>query len=230
MIISIQQPEFFPWLGYFDKILSVDKVIFLDNVQFKKRYFENRNKIRTFQGWTWILAPVITKGCFKQKIIDVKIDNFQPWQKKIVSTLTLNYKKTTFWKEAGEKLCELILKPYNQLSEFNLSVILFFMKILNIQKEYCLASSLNTETSGSQLILDICRKVNAKEYLSGKDGKNYLDEKSFQKYGINVKYQNFKHPEYSQFHKGFIPNMSVFDLYFNHGPESVDIIKGKKMG
>jgi len=228
MIISIQQPEYFPWLGYFEKILLVEKVVFLDNVQFKKRYFENRNKIRTFQGWAWIVTPVITKGCFKQKIMDVNIDNSQPWQKKLVSTLTLNYKKTQFWKEGGENLCELILKPYKRLSEFNLSVILFFLKMLNIQKDYCLASSLNTNSIGSQLILDICKKISAKEYLSGRDGKNYLDEKSFLDCGINVKYQNFIHPEYTQFHKGFIPNMSILDLYFNYGPDSVDIIQGKR--
>jgi len=225
MIISIQQPEYFPWLGYFDKLLSVDKVVFLDNVQFKKRYFENRNKIRTYQGWTWIVTPVLTKGRFKQKIMDVEIDNSQTWQKKIISTLTLNYKKSPYWKKSGEKLCELISKPYTRLVDLNLSIILFFMDKLNIQKDYCLASTLDTKDSSSQLIIEICQKMNAKIYFSGKDGKQYLDEKEFINNDIKIIYQNFKHPEYIQFHGNFIPNMSIVDLYFNHGIKGVDIIK-----
>jgi len=228
MIISIQQPESFPWLGYFDKILSVDKIIILDNVQYKKRYFENRNKVRTFQGWTWIVTPVRTKGRFKQKIMDVEIDNSRPWQQKIVSTLKFNYKKTPFWNDGGEELCHLISKPHNNLSDFNLSVILFFMSKLNIHKPYCKASSLDTEHSGSQLILEICQKVKTKKYLSGKDGINYLDERIFDDNNIKVIYQGFSHPEYTQFHGEFIPNMSIADLYFNHGPKCVDILTRNK--
>ncbi len=225
MMISIQQPEYFPWLGYFNKMLSVDKVVFLDNVQFKKRYFENRNKIRTHQGWAWIVTPVLTKGRFKQNIMDVEIDNSQAWQKRIINTLTLNYKKTPFWKEGGEELCELINKPYARLVEFNLSIILFLMDKFNIEKDYCLASSLDTKYSGSNLILEICRKVNADKYLSGRDGRNYLNENDFTADGIELVYQDFDHPVYPQLHREFISNMSMIDLYFNHGPESVGLIK-----
>ena len=228
MIISIQQPEYFPWLGFFDKLLSVDKVVFLDNVQFKKRYFENRNKIRTFDGWGWIMTPVLTKSCFKQKIMDVMIDNSQPWQRKITSTLAQNYKSSPFWTESGEQLRELITRRWERLVDFNLAVIEFFMEKLEIKREYCLASSLDTKCTGSQLILEICKKMNASQYLSGRDGRNYLDEKSFLASGIEVIYQDFKHPVYSQFHGQFMPNMSIVDLYFNHGHESIDIIKGKE--
>ncbi len=228
MIISIQQPEYFPWLGFFDKLLSVDKVVFLDNVQFKKRYFENRNQIRTFDGCGWIMAPVLTKGRFKQNIMDVMIDNSQPWQRKIISTLAQNYKSSPFWAESGEQLCELITRRWERLVDFNLAVIDFFMDKLEIKHDYCLASSLGTKCTGSQLILEICRKMNASQYLSGRDGRNYLDEKSFIASGIEVIYQDFKHPVYSQFHGRFIPNMSIADLYFNHGRGSIDLIKGKE--
>jgi hypothetical protein len=228
MIISIQQPEYFPWLGFFDKILSVDKVVFLDNVQFKKRYFENRNKIRTFDGWGWIMTPVLTKGHFNQKIKDVMIDNSQPWQRKITSTITQNYQKSPFWSEGGEQLCELITKRWENLVDFNLAVIDFFMEKLEIKRNYCLASSLDTKHSGSQLILEICRKMNASQYLSGRNGRNYLEKMSFITSNIEVKYQDFKHPLYSQFHGQFIPNMSIADLYFNYGRGSIDVIKDKE--
>jgi len=228
MIISIQQPEYFPWLGFFDKIISVDKVVFLDNVQFKKRYFENRNKIRTFDGWGWIMTPVLTKGLFKQKIMDVLIDNSQPWQRKITSTISQNYKNSPFWVEGGEQLCELINRRWERLVDFNLAVIGFFIEKLEIKCDYCLASSLDTKHTGSQLILEICRKMNTSQYLSGRDGRNYLEEQSFVENGIEIIYQDFEHPVYNQFHGQFIPNMSITDLYFNQGPKSIDIIKSKE--
>jgi len=225
MIISIQQPEYFPWLGFFDKTLSVDKVVFLDNVQFKKRYFENRNKIRTPEGWTWINTPVITKGRFDQNISDVMIDNSHPWQRKIISTLRQNYGRSLYWNETGEQLCELISRPWGKLVDFNLAVIFFFMEKLDIKREYRMASSLNTQKNGSDLILEICRKMNASQYLSGRDGKNYLKEKDFVAEGIEIVYQDFRHPIYTQFCGEFMPAMSIVDLYFNHGPESTAIIK-----
>lgn len=229
MIISIQQPEYFPWLGFFDKLLSADKVVFLDNVQFKKRYFENRNKIRTFDGWGWIMTPVLTKGRFKQRIMDVMIDNSQLWQRKMISTLVQNYRRAPFWAEGGEQLRELITRRWERLVDFNLAVIGFFTEKLEIKCDYCLASSLGTKYTGSQLILEICKKMNASQYLSGRDGRNYLDEKSFLASGIEVIYQDFKHPVYSQFHGRFMPNMSIADLYFNYGHESIDIIKGQEV-
>ncbi len=225
MIISIQQPEYFPWLGFFDKILSVDKVVFLDNVQFKKRYFENRNKIRTSQGWTWVNTPVITKGRFDQRITDVTIDNSHPWQRKIISTLRHNYAKAPYWNQSGEQLCELIAKPWDKLVDFNLAVIFFFIEKLDIKRECCKASSLDTQKSGSNLILEICKKMNATKYLSGRDGKNYLNEEDFIAEDIEVIYQDFRHPIYTQFHREFMPAMSIADLYFNHGPKSASIIK-----
>ena len=226
MIVTIHQPDFLPWLGFFDKLLTVDKIIIMDNVQFKKRYFENRNKIRTKQGWAWINTPVLTKGKFNQKIMDVKIDNSRPWQRKITSALKHNYGNATYWEAVGEELCELISKPYDRLVDFNLSVICFFMKKMEINLEYSLASTLDTDHSGSGLILEICRKVKTVQYLSGRDGRNYLDEKEFIDNGIEIIYQDFKHPVYDHFMGHFMPEMSVVDLFFNHGRDSVDIIKG----
>ena len=228
--ISIQQPEYFPWLGFFDKLQQVDKVVFLDSVQFKKRYFENRNKVRTYQGWAWINTPVKTKGRYTQKIMDVEINNAYPWQKKIVSTIKHNYKKAPYWGDFGESLCKLISRPYELLVDLNISVILFLMEKLGIEHKWCLSSSLSTKYSGSDLILEICRKMNATDYLSGRDGRAYIKENAFIKSGIHVHYQDFTHPVYEQFHGGFVDGMSIIDLLFNHGPESVNIIKNFKGG
>ena len=228
MIISIQQPEYFPWLGFFDKLLQVDKVVFLDNVQFKKRYFENRNRIRVKNGACWIRTPVVSKGRFRQLIMNVEIDNTQAWQRKLTETIRHSYSKTKYWKAGGEDLCQLIeSKPYTHLVDFNFAVIFFIMKKLGIGCDYLLASSIGTTSSGSDLILEICKKIKARVYLSGRDGRKYLHEGPFKKAGIEIIYHDFVHPVYHQHHAGaFMPAMSVIDLFFNHGQKSVEIFRG----
>lgn len=226
MILSIQQPEFFPWLGFMDKLLQVDKVVFLDNVQFKKRYFENRNRIRVPDGWTWLRTPVKTKNKFTQNIMDVEVDDSQQWQDRMIATLQRNYKKAPYWDDLGDELCGLIKRPYGRLVDLNMGVILLLMKKLGIVHEWQLASDLSTERSGSDLILEICKKIGCSTYLSGRDGARYLKEDGFESCGIKVVYQQFEHPVYTQFHGGFESGMSIIDLYFNHGSDSVDIIRG----
>lgn len=221
MLISIQQPEFFPWLGFFNKISQVEKVVLLDTVQFKKRYFENRNKIRTAQDWCWVRVPVKSKGRYEQLIREVEIDDNPKWRGKLVSTIRLAYTKAPYWCDGGDELCDLIgANKSPLLVDFNVDVISFLMRRFNLVKPIVLASELAVDGSGSQLILDICKAMNASEYLSGRDGKNYLDEDEFAGKGISINFQEFEHPHYQQFQQGeFIPAMSAIDLLFNVGED-----------
>ncbi len=97
MIVSVHQPQYLPWLGYFDKIERSDIFVFLDNVQFKKNEWQNRNKIKTSEGWQWLSVPVIHK--FMQKISEVKINNTVWWGKKHLNALVTNYSKAPFFKD-----------------------------------------------------------------------------------------------------------------------------------
>ena len=224
MLISIQQPEFFPWIGYFHKLMNVDKVVFLDSVQFKKRYFENRNKIRTPNGWCWIRTPVQTKGRYNQNINDVLIDNSIKWKHKLCQTIESNYKKAPFWKDLGDDLLSIVICSHSRLSNLNLKIIIYLMERLNIKIDWCLSSSLLTKGKGSDLIIEICQILSAKQYLSGINGKQYLFENDFKANKIGLRYQNFTHPRYKQFHGDFIPYMSVIDLIFNYGEDARAII------
>lgn len=221
-MISIQQPEFFPWLGYFHKIASVDAVVFLDNVQFKKRYFENRNKVRTVEGWSWLRVPVLSKGRYTQDIADVEIDTAAPWKRKLAQSLTVNYRKAPFWTANGEPLLAYMSDFASaSLSEFNIGFIEFIMSVLAIEKPTTLASSLGTEKSGSDLILEINRAMSADRYFSGVAGRDYLIEDDFKNAGIQIEYQDFHHPVYDQLWDGpFQPYMSVIDPLFVHGADA----------
>ena len=226
MFISIQQPEYFPWLGFFDKARQVDHVVFLDNVQFKKRYFENRNRIRTATGWSWIRTPVRVKGRFGQNICDVEIDDSQPWRRKLVTAIRQNYSKAPYWHPHGEPLCALVEDGVDErLADFNLAIIRFLLDAFELTPEITIASSLGIRSRGADQILDICESMDADGYLSGRDGRNYLDEDAFEEAGIALRYQDFEHPAYTQYQGGgFVPQLSAIDLLFNMGPTSTEIL------
>lgn len=224
MRITIHQPEYMPWLGFFHKINMADVYVVLDDVQFSKNYFQNRNKVRTPDGWTWVALPVNRN--IKTLIKDVTIANDSRWQKKWHGTIYYNYKKTPYFDCYFEGLSKIINEEWKQLSDLNIALIEFFLKALNIQKEIKFASMLNVSGEKADLIFNICKATDAKTYISGVSGKEYLDLKKFQEAGIDVEFQEFHHPIYKQLQEPFIPCMSVIDLLFNYGEKSLDVING----
>jgi hypothetical protein len=220
MIVAIQQPEHLPWLGFFDKMRQCDVFILLDNVQFKKRYFENRNKIRVSNGWQWLTVPVQSKGRFTQKINEVLIDYSQSWQKKYLASLTAAYGKAPFYQAIFPSLSEIVNRDCVRLAELNCQLIYWLKGCFGLETITLLASDLVPEEYwGSDLILQLCRRAKAKAYISGPDGKNYLKGDEFQQYGIEVRYHQFEHPQYPQMHGGeFLSHMSAVDYLFNLGP------------
>jgi len=221
-IISIHQPNYLPWLGFFKKISSSDVFVFLDDVQYEKNGWHNRNKIRTDNEWIWLTIPSNVK--LGMKLNEVKINITPNWQKKHLKSIEINYSKATYFKKYWDELKEIYNSKHEFLFEFNLEIINFLMKKLNINTEIILSSKLNIKETNSDRILNICKKLDADIYISGSLGKNYLQLKDFEKNKINVKFQNFKHPIYKQIYHPFIPNMAAIDLLFNKGEESAKII------
>ncbi len=227
MTVVIAQPENLPWLGYFDKMRHSDCFVFLDNVQFKRRYFENRNKIRTSNNWIWLTIPVLVKGKFEQKISEVLIDNDRDWRKKHWNSLLHAYSKAPYFKDYADFFEHTYKQDWRFLADFNIACILFIAQQLSLKPEFKRASELNVEGRSTDLLLNICRHLDASIYYSGKFGKDYLDESRFAEYNIGIAYQDFKHPVYNQRFLPFIPGMSAVDLLFNHGPASKDILQNK---
>lgn len=223
MIVAIQQPEHLPWLGFFDKMQKCDAYIFLDNVQFKKRYFENRNKIRAEEEWQWITVPVISKGRYTQKINDVTIDYSEQWQRKYLGRIQSSYCRSHFYQEFYPALEGALHKNYELLVDLNIELINLIKEYFKIDTACFMASDLTgSESTGSDLILELCLKKEASIYLSGPDGKNYLNLDQFQEHGIKVIYHDYNHPEYTQLNSAeFIPYMSAVDYIFNTGNHKI---------
>jgi hypothetical protein len=224
MIVSIHQPQYLPWLGYFDKIARCDVFIFLDNVQFKKNEWQNRNKIKTDQKWQWLSVPVIHR--FGQRINEVEINDTVRWGKKHLQALATNYSKAPFFKEHLDFFVKTYGQEWERLLDINLHLIRYLVKALNISnKEFRLASEYQSREGPTERLVDLCKLVGADVYLSGQDGARYLDLNEFKKEGIQVIFQSYKHPTYPQLFGEFEPYLSVVDLLFNCGPESLSILR-----
>ena len=228
MILSVHQPQYLPWLGYFDKVAASELFVFLDLPQYKKREFQNRNRIKGSNGEVWLTVPVVSKGKFEQPIKDVEIDNSQDWQKSHWQGIELNYKKAPFWAPLAPKLKPFYEKRWDRLCELNLEMDVFFFKELGIATPWKVESSIGTSTASTERLIELCQKTGGTHYLSGSGGKDYMDEALFARQGLGLSYQHYQHPEYrQQWPKlGFLPYMSVLDLLFNEGPQSLAVLRG----
>lgn len=225
MIISIHQPAYLPWLGYFDKINRSDIFIYLDTVQLEKNSYTCRNKIKTPQGSTWLTIPLITKGHTANSIIDIRIDNSQNWKKKHLKNIFFNYKKAKFFNELYPKIELLFEEDFDLFSDLAYQHMVFWLNEFNIQTKIVKSSMLGIETKKSDLVLDLCSNFSASKYLSGELGKGYLNEGSFEQRGIQIEYQNYSHPVYQQLNGEFLPYMGIVDFWMN--THDVELITGE---
>jgi hypothetical protein len=219
--IAIHQPEHLPWLGYLDKARQADEFIILDTVAFKKNYFENRNRIRTPQGWGWVTVPVLLKGRFGQAFLDVEINNQVRWAEVYWRTLGQNYSRAPFWKTYGPALEELLLRPWEKLVDLNLALIEWLWRSFGITTPTRRASTLGVEGKKSGLLLDICRKTGATVYLSGPSGRDYIEQSLFTDAGVGIEFHEFHHPQYPQRFSPFVGGLASLDLLLNEGPDGI---------
>ena len=225
MIVAVHQPQYLPWLGYFDKIRRADIFCYLDSVQYKKNDWQNRNRIKTSQGWQWLTVPVRFK--YPEKISEVKINPTVKWRQKHLQALITNYRRAPFFDQYIGIYERIYSQDWEFVSELNIGFIERLKEALGLGAKPAIRSSqLELSEDPTDRLIDICRAVNADIYLSGQDGIKYMDLERFTSNGIQVIVQDYKHPVYQQMFKGFESHMSVVDLLFNCGPESLDILTG----
>ena len=224
MRIGIHQPMYLPWLGLFDRIYRCDTFVLLDNVSYSKNYFINRNKIKTVDGWMWLTIPVLTKGHFGQLIKDVQIDNTTQWQKQHWKSIYYSYHKAPFFHKYADFFENVYKHEWTYLIDIIEELLYSILKVLRINTTIIKSSELNLAGKKEELILNICKSLKADEYLSGPDGKDYLNLELWQKNNIKVIFHNYCYPQYLQLHGNFLPQMSIIDLLNNCGDESLNIL------
>ena len=215
MIISAHQPAYNPWLGYFDKIKRSDVFVFLDTVQFEKNSFTNRNKIKTANGPVWLTVPVIKTNHFDMVMKDMLIDNRGNWQKKHLNAILLAYKKAPYFSEIFPKLEQLYAKEYEKFIDMSWDHLQFWLDLLHIETKIVKSSALDIHSKKSDMVLDICKELDADQYISGALGKDYLNVSKFEELNMEVIFQNYTYPEYPQLYGDFVPNMGIIDFVMN---------------
>ena len=223
MILAAHQPQFMPWLGYLDKMRHCDVFVILDDVQFKKNEWQNRNRIWSKTGPQWLTVPVLHK--FPQNIDDVEINNLVNWREVHFKTIRQNYSGSAFWDVNKKEIEKFYSVKWTKLIDVNMESIIFLNKKLGINPDFRMSSELGAEGKSTERLVNICKKLGADTYLAGAGGKEYMDLPLFDKAGIKVVFQEYAHPRYAQPEGGFVPNLSALDILLNHGANAAGIFK-----
>ncbi|SHN09894.1 WbqC family protein [Polaribacter sp. KT 15] len=224
--VLISQSNYIPWKGYFDAISLVDEFIIYDEMQYTKRDWRNRNKIKTAQGLKWLTIPVEVKGKYLQKINETKVSD-KNWNVKHWNLLKENYSKTLFFKENKDFFEELYLNlNHKYLTEINYKFISAICHYFNITTTIKFSSDYELKGNATEKLMYLCKDLNAEIYYSGPAAKNYLDESIFNTNNIKVEYLDYSnYKEYIQLHAPFRHDVTILDLIFNVGKNASQFLK-----
>ncbi len=226
MICSAHQPHYLPWLGYCDKIARSDVFVLLDNVQYKRREFQNRSRVRTASGWGWLTVPVLQHGKREQLFREVEIDPTSDWRRAHWATLKQHYGGAPHWGGLSVFLEKFYAAKWRTLFDLCDFFLRDTLRRLDIRTRVVRESELGTGGLKTDRIAQVCAAVGADTYLSGPGAKAYLDEALLSARGVRVAWQAFVHPVYPQRYPGFEPNMAVLDLLANCGVGSREALLG----
>ena len=229
MRVGILQPGYLPWLGFFEQVYRSDLFVLLDDVQYTKNDWRNRNRVRGPNGIVWLTVPVRVQGRHMQLINEATIDNRGPWSRKHRGTLDSCYSRAPHYPEYAEGLRALLERPWDRLVDLDVALIGWVCEKLGVTTSIILSSELPIHaTEPNMRLVQICEQLGADRFYEGSSGRSYIDVGLFESRGVSLEWQSYEHPSYrQQWADGtFVSHLSVVDLLFNHGPDSLGILAG----
>ncbi len=219
--VAILQPNYIPWRGYFDMISQVDIFVFLDDVQYTKQDWRNRNRICTRNGDpVWLTVPVRVQF-LEQQIRDVPINNDIPWVRKHLAALQSNYGKAPFFESHFEQLRDIYLERHELISDLDITLARQVCTWLGITTKFYRSSELAIAGSKDSKLIQIIKTLGGTSYLSGPAAKAYIQPTLWEQAGIGLEFISYPdYPIYPQINPGFEPHVSVLDLLFMTGPDA----------
>lgn len=225
MIITTHQPIFLPWPGFFYKAYRADTMVLLDEVQFPLgRSWMNRNRIKCEQGELWLRVPVWKKGKGKQIIRNVELCDEIDWRRKHLRGLRHHYAHAPYREDYLPALESIYARNHQRLMDLNLDLIRFLSGALGLRRKLVLQSDLGVSGKGTDLLVSLCRALNADTYVTLPIVEKYLDIEKFQASGVKLIFARFCPSIYPQLWGDFRYNLSALDLLLNCGPKGLDII------
>lgn len=220
-LVAIHQPNFFPWLGFIDKMARADIFIFLDNVQFPKTggTWINRVQIMLQRQAGWVTIPMMRSYHGTRRINEMQINNQTDWRRKLLKSIRMSYSRAPHFREAFSWIEALVNNVTDRLADYNITALLSLAKTLEIDaNKFVLGSSLGVETQPTAMLIDMVQAVGGTGYLCGGGAAGYQEDEKFAQAGLELIYQGFQHPRYPQVSATeFVPGLSVIDALMNCG-------------
>jgi len=219
--IAIVQSSYIPWKGYFDLIAAVDEFVLLDDVQYTKRDWRNRNRIKSSSGPVWLTIPVVVSGRFEQRVCDVLVSDGR-WNEKHWRSIRASYARAPYFRDYERTLEALFTGATDvRLSGINFRLLKGLCDLLCIDTRITWSADYTASGNRTGRLVSLCRQSGATEYLTGPSARAYLDESQFENAGIVVQYADYSgYPEYAQLYPPFDHRVSVIDLLVHTGPDA----------
>lgn len=215
MIVTIHQPDFAPWLGFFHRWAASDLYVVLDDVQFLRRGWHHRDRIRTKAGLVWLTVPVLKKGRYDQRINEVRMDNGSNWRAKHLGTIAAAYGKCQMFGDVFPRIEKVYAGPHELLIDFNMALLREFADLLGIKVPMAMASDNPSDCSSTDRLVELTALHGGTAYMTGLGSRDYLDEAAFAQKGIEVIWDEYRPAPYQQVHGSFEPGLSVIDYLMN---------------
>lgn len=227
--VALHQPHYLPWLGLLDKIDRCDRFVILDNVQFERRGWQNRNYVAGGAKPVLLTVPVV-QGSRHDRIRDKIVDNSQNWKLRHYKALSEHcYRKAPYWRDYRDEIAHLYEEEWDGLADLCIATTRMLMRWFGIDTPLLLASEIGDFPGRkSELLAQICTRAGAHTMLSGDGARDYLEPETLRRYGIDVRWQDFRHPVYPQHGRDpadFVPRLSAIDLLLNTGPEALHVLR-----
>lgn len=230
MIVAAHQPHYMPWLGYLDKMSKADLFVVMDDLQFVPANYHNRQRVKLATGPAWLTVPIARRSR-TDRILDQQIapalEGTSGWQHRHWRTLVVNYGNAPYFSLYADELRDVYTRPWTRLIDLDLHMLALARRWLDIGTPVVRSSQLGLTGAATDRLIDLCRRVGARSYLTGSGGSTeYLDAEQIGRSGIGVVWQHFEHPAYTQRYPaaGFAPRLGFLDLVLNCGPASRDIL------
>jgi hypothetical protein len=224
--VAVIQSSFIPWRGYFDFIAGVDVFVFLDDVQYSKNGWRNRNRIKTPRSTRWITVPV--RHCsLSQLICESEIDDQNDWRESHIHLWRENYGTTPYYGDVMGLIGDMGRATFDTISELNIALTKKIADYLQIRTRTMLSSELQLSGTKTDRLIDLLKKLNATTYLSGPSADAYLDRGVFSRNGIRLEYKSYDYESYPQLWGPFEGAVTVLDLIANCGPDAKSHIRSR---